>query len=85
MKNQLTPALICSTYEFGSKSNAGGLKERRVTNKAVKIFTNYENKDQCVTSLYLCCCNYMSNCNHYNSITDVIIAIVTLAINNWHT
>ena len=38
--------------EFGSKNNAGGLKERRVTNKAVKIFTNYENKDRCVVSLY---------------------------------
>ena len=38
--------------EFGSKNNAGGLKERRETNKAVKIFTNYENKDRCVVSLY---------------------------------
>ena len=38
--------------EFGSKNNAGDLKERRVTNKAVKIFANYENKDRCVVNSY---------------------------------
>ena len=38
--------------ESGSKNNPGGLRERKVTNKVVKIFANHENKDGCVVSLY---------------------------------
>ena len=38
--------------ESGSENNPSGLRERKVTNKVVKIFANHENKDRCVVSLY---------------------------------
>ena len=43
--------------EFGSKNNAGGLKDRKVKNKSVTIFANLEKTSKCVIHLYA---KYMS-------------------------
>ena len=44
------PYLLYS--ERGSKNNAGGFQERKVTNKTVKIFGNKEDPKRCVVELY---------------------------------
>ncbi|XP_011408935.1 PREDICTED: zinc finger MYM-type protein 2-like [Amphimedon queenslandica] len=38
--------------EWGSKNNAGGLRDRKNCNKSVKIFPNVENPQRCVIRLY---------------------------------
>ena len=38
--------------QFGSKINGGGLKDRKVTNKTVKIYENFENPSLCVICLF---------------------------------
>ena len=41
------------TYtESGSKNNSGGLRDRRVANKSVKVFENPDNRSMCVVTLY---------------------------------
>lgn len=38
--------------EHGSKNNRGGLKERSVQNKSVKVFANEDNPSRCVVRLF---------------------------------
>jgi hypothetical protein len=38
--------------ESGSKNNSGGLRDRKVTNKTVKIFENVSNPSRCVIQLF---------------------------------
>ena len=38
--------------ESGSKNRSGGLRDRKVTNKSVKVFPNKENSTRCVIRLY---------------------------------
>ena len=38
--------------ECGSKNNAGGLKDRKLKNKSVKLFANMENTDRCIVACY---------------------------------
>ena len=38
--------------ESGSKNHTGGLRERKVKNKSVKIFSNQDNPARCVVRLY---------------------------------
>ena len=43
--NQATPYLLYT--ESGSKNHSGGLKEKKLENKSVKLFANEENESKC--------------------------------------
>ena len=53
---QLVDVPGCKPYlsyvESGSKNNSGGLNERHLKNKSVKVFANEVNPDRCVIRLY---------------------------------
>ena len=38
--------------ESGSKNNSGGIKDRKVQNKAVRVYSNVANPSRCVVTLY---------------------------------
>lgn len=54
-RSSTPPYLVYS--ECGSKNHTGGLKERRVTNKCVKVFSNTDELNKCPVALYT---KYMS-------------------------
>ena len=53
---QEKPAYLLYT-ESGSKNNSGGLRDRKLKNKVVKIFENEEKPERCVLKLFI---KYMS-------------------------
>ena len=48
-----TPYLVYT--ESGSKNNSGGLNQRKVKNKSVKLFANTKNENRCAVRLYKKC------------------------------
>ena len=48
--NQATPYLLYT--ESGSKNHSGGLKEKKLENKSVKLFVNEENESKCAIRMY---------------------------------
>ena len=68
--------------ESGSKNRSGGLKDRKVTNKSVKLFANDSDPTRCFVSLYK---KYMSLRPTYAPADAFYLKpIMTLKEDNWY-